>query len=112
MWSCAGIFQTIGQIPTMRSNRQDIEAEIYRIFREQFEIEDPGPDEDLREVHGFDSIDAIELLMEIEKLFQVEMDQETKKDALSYIRTINGICDYIEQVLPDAGAHVSRVANS
>ncbi|MFW6284010.1 MAG: acyl carrier protein [Desulfosalsimonas sp.] len=95
----------------MSRNRQDIEAAIYTIFREQFEIENPGPDEDLREVHGFDSIDAIELLMEIEKLFQVEMDQETKKEALSYIRTINGICDYIEQVLPDAGAHVSRAGH-
>ncbi|MBS0013928.1 MAG: acyl carrier protein [Desulfobacterales bacterium] len=95
----------------MSRTRQDIEAAIYRIFQEQFEIQDPGPDEDLREVHGFDSIDAIELLMEIEKLFQVEMDQETKKDALSYIRTINGICDYIEQVLFDADASVSRAAN-
>jgi acyl carrier protein len=80
--------------------REEIEARLYDIFRDQFEIENPGPDDDLRQVHGFDSIDAIELLIEIEKLLQVQLDQETKKDAMTRIRTINDICDYVQEFLP------------
>ena len=46
--------------------REEIHSRILKIFLEEFEIENPGPDDDLREVHEFDSIDAIELLGEIE----------------------------------------------
>ena len=75
--------------------RDEITAEILRIFREEFEIENPGLDENLREKHHFDSIDAIELLVEIEKMLDSELTQEEKKRAMD-IRTINDICDYIE----------------
>lgn len=76
-------------------DREQIQAEILNIFSEQFEIEDPGVDDDLRDVHGFDSIDAIELLSEIEKLLQTELTRDEKKKAME-IRTINQILDYIE----------------
>lgn len=75
--------------------REEIVAEIKRIFREEFEIEDPGLDDNLREKYHFDSIDAIELLVEIEKMLHSELTQEEKKGAMD-IRTINDICDYIE----------------
>jgi len=77
--------------------RDRIQIEIINIFSEQFEIEDPGLDEDLREVHGFDSIDAIELLSEIEDLLHSELTREEKKEAMK-IRTINQILDYIESL--------------
>ncbi|MEK6196466.1 MAG: acyl carrier protein [Deltaproteobacteria bacterium] len=76
-------------------NREQIQTEIIRIFSEQFEIENPGLDEDLRDAHGFDSIDAIELLSEIETLLKSELTRSEKKDAMG-IRTINQILDYIE----------------
>ncbi|HSO20486.1 MAG TPA: phosphopantetheine-binding protein [Desulfosarcina sp.] len=76
-------------------NRETILQELKRIFSEQFEIEDPGIDDDLREVHEFDSIDAIELLGEIEKMLGFPLTQEEKKEAMS-IRTLNHVCDYIE----------------
>ncbi len=75
--------------------RDEIRFEIIKIFREQFEIENPGLDEDLREVYEFDSIDAIELLREIEILLQTELTRAEKKKAMD-IRTINQILDYIE----------------
>jgi len=78
-------------------NREEIKAEIINIFSEQFEIEDPGIDDDLRDVHGFDSIDAIELLGEIEKLLQTELTRDEKKKAME-IRTISQILDYIELI--------------
>jgi acyl carrier protein len=52
-------------------------------------------DDDLREEHEFDSIDAVELLLQIEKMLDSELTQEEKKQAMD-IRTINQICDYIE----------------
>ena len=76
-------------------NREQIQTEIIRIFSEQFEIENPGLDEDLRDAHGFDSIDAIELLSEIETLLKSELTRSEKKDAMG-IQTINQILDYIE----------------
>jgi len=75
--------------------RDEIKSEIIRIFRDQFEIENPGIDDDLRDAYEFDSIDAIELLREIEIMLGSELTQAEKKNAME-IRTINDILDYIE----------------
>jgi acyl carrier protein len=75
--------------------RDAIKSEIIKIFSEQFEIENPGLDDDLRQAYEFDSIDAIELLREIEILLGSELTRAEKKDAME-IRTINQILDYIE----------------
>jgi len=77
--------------------RDEIKSEIIRIFRDQFEIENPGLDDDLRDAHEFDSIDAIELLREIEIMLDSELTQDEKKNAME-IRTINNILDYIESL--------------
>jgi acyl carrier protein len=77
--------------------RDEIRSEILRVFREQFEITDPDLDENLREAYEFDSIDAIELLREIEILLDTQLTREEKKMAMD-IRTINQILDYIESL--------------
>ncbi|MGD1152847.1 MAG: phosphopantetheine-binding protein [Syntrophales bacterium] len=77
--------------------RDEIITQILNFFRKEFEIENPGLDDNLREKHGFDSIDAIELLLKIEKMLGYELTQEEKKQAMD-IRTINHICDYIESL--------------
>lgn len=77
--------------------RDEIITQILQFFRKEFEIENPGLDDNLREKHGFDSIDAIELLLKIENLLGTELTQEEKKRAMD-IRTINQICDYIESL--------------
>jgi acyl carrier protein len=77
--------------------RQEIEQEVKNIFLREFEIENPGMDDNLREAYDFDSIDAIELLLEIERFLGSELSQEEKKQAMD-IRTINQICDYIEKI--------------
>jgi acyl carrier protein len=74
--------------------RDEIEKAIIHIFEDQFEIEDPKLDADLREVHEFDSIDAIELLREIELLLKVQLTRDEKKAAMD-IRTIDQIVDYV-----------------
>ena len=78
--------------------RDEIQSRILRIFREEFEIKDPGLDEDLRELYEFDSIDAIELLREIELMLGFKLTREDKKRAMD-IRTINQILDYIDSIV-------------
>ncbi len=77
--------------------RDEIKFEIIKIFGEQFEIENPGLDENLREIHEFDSIDAIDLLREIEILLGSDLTRAEKKKAME-IRTINQILDYVEML--------------
>jgi acyl carrier protein len=74
--------------------RDEIEKAIVRIFADQFEIENPALDDDLREIHEFDSIDAIELLREIEILLGAQLAREDKKAAMD-IRTLSQIVDYV-----------------
>ena len=76
-------------------SRDEIQSRILEIFREEFEIENPGLDDDLREKHEFDSIDALELLGKIEEFLGSGLTQDEKKQAMD-IRTINQICDYVE----------------
>jgi acyl carrier protein len=78
--------------------RQEIEREVKNIFQREFEVENPEMDVDLRETYAFDSIDAIELLLGIEKFLGSDLTQEEKKQAMD-IRTINQICDYIEKLV-------------
>jgi len=74
--------------------RNEIQANILKIFETEFEISNPGLDDNLTEDHDFDSIDALELLGEIEKMLGSELTRQEKKDAME-IRTIKQICDYV-----------------
>jgi acyl carrier protein len=72
-------------------------VEIISVFNDLFEIENPGNDDYLREAYEFDSIDAIELLGEIEIMLASPLTQSEKKKAME-IRTINDIIDYVESL--------------
>jgi acyl carrier protein len=78
--------------------RDAIVGEIIKIFKEEFEISNPGLDDNLKEKYEFDSIDAIALLEYMEKMIGSPLTQEEKKQTLD-IRTINQICDYIEAMI-------------
>ena len=81
----------------MQLTREEILPDLFRIFRENFEIDNPGLDDDLRDEYEFDSIDAIELLVEIEKMLRFTLTQEEKKQAMN-VRTLAQVCDYIETI--------------
>ena len=91
--------------------RDEIKSEIIKIFSEQFEIENPGLEDDLRESYEFDSIDAIELLREIEILLGSELTRAEKKNAME-IRTINQILDYIELLAQTRSQGAAEKMNS
>ena len=75
--------------------RDQITDAILEIFRREFEMENPGLDDDLRETGEFDSVDAIELLLEIERFLKRELTHEEKQMAME-IRTIRQVIDYVE----------------
>ncbi len=75
--------------------RDTLKDEILSILTDEFEFENPGLDDNLREDHNFDSIDAIELLVKIEAMLGTSLSRDEKEKAMG-IRTINDILDYIE----------------
>ncbi len=79
----------------MRSD--ELQTKILAILEDDFEFEHPGLDDNLRDEHGFDSIDAIELLGKIELMLGFSLSRAEKEKAMS-IRTINDILDYIEKI--------------
>ncbi len=83
--------------------REEIQKEILEIMEAKFEIEDPGMDDDLREEHNFDSIDAIDLIASIEGMLDASLTDDDKKAALE-IRTINDIVDYVHRLAEAHGA--------
>ena len=91
--------------------RDEIKTEIIKIFSEQFEIDNPGLEDDLRETYEFDSIDAIELLREIEILLGSELTRAEKKNAMG-IRTINQILDYIELLAQTRARGIAESINT
>jgi acyl carrier protein len=81
----------------MMTNDQ-IRDTILKILTEDFEFEQPGLEDNLRDDHGFDSIDAIELLGKIEiTILGFSLTREEKEKAME-IRTINDILAYIEAI--------------
>jgi acyl carrier protein len=78
--------------------REEIVGKILQILQDEFEITNPGLDDNLTEKYEFDSIDAIALLEYVEDFIASPLTQEEKKSAME-IRTINQICDFILGVL-------------
>jgi len=77
--------------------RDELQGKIVAILVDEFEFEDPGLTDNLRDDHGFDSIDAIELLAKIEDMLGYQISRKEKEQAMS-IRTINDMLDYIETI--------------
>lgn len=77
--------------------RDVLQEQILTILVQDFEFQQPGLDDNLRNDHGFDSIDAIELLGKIERILGFSLTREEKEKAME-IRTINDILDYLERI--------------
>ncbi|TKB10821.1 acyl carrier protein [Desulforhopalus sp. IMCC35007] len=77
--------------------RDEFKDKILAILVDDFEFEEPGLEDNLRDDHGFDSIDAIELLGKIELILGFSFTREEKEKAMG-IRTINDILDYVEAI--------------
>lgn len=82
--------------------RDVLQEKILTILVQDFEFQQPGLDDNLRDDHGFDSIDAIELLGKIERILGFSLTREEKEKAME-IRTINDILDYLERIQQGRG---------
>jgi len=82
--------------------REEITTAILEIFRREFEMVNPDLDDDLRESGEFDSVDAIELLLEIERFLNSELSHQEKQSAME-IRTIRQVIDYVEGLARSRG---------
>ena len=78
--------------------RDEVTSKVLEIFSERFEIDQPELDINIGEAYEFDSIDAIELLREIEIMLDSELSRDEKQSAME-IRTINQIVDYIMNLI-------------
>jgi acyl carrier protein len=77
--------------------RDALQEKILAILSQDFEFKDPQLDDNLRDDHGFDSIDAIELLGKIETILGFSLTRDEKEKAME-IRTINDILDYLDTI--------------
>ncbi len=77
--------------------RDVLQEKILTILVEDFEFKDPQLDDNLRDEHGFDSIDAIELLGKIELILGFSLTRDEKEKAME-IRTINDVLDYLDAI--------------
>jgi acyl carrier protein len=75
---------------------KEIERIILQIMEEEFEIVSPDPDVNLGDVYEFDSIDALEMLSQLEQITQLQLTMDEKKRLFDY-RTINQICGYLSE---------------
>ena len=82
--------------------RDVLQEKILTILVQDFEFQQPGLDDNLRDDHGSDSIDAIELLGKIERILGFSLTREEKEKAME-IRTINDILDYLERIQQGRG---------
>ena len=76
----------------------EIRERILKVFRDRFEIDNPNQDENLREAYEFDSIDAIDLLREIELMLGTRLTIEQKKAAMN-VSTINQIVNFVSSLV-------------
>ena len=74
--------------------RDDVLKKVLSVFDEKFEIENPDLDVNLREEYEFDSIDAIDMLIIIEKYLGISLDMKEKRKAFE-VSTINQMVDFI-----------------
>lgn len=77
--------------------RDALQEKILAILSQDFEFKDPQLDDNLRDDHGFDSIDAIELLGKIETILGFSLTRDEKEKAME-IRTIHDILDYLDTI--------------
>lgn len=85
------------KVPANPMTRDELKEKIVAVLVDEFEFENPGLTDNLRDDHGFDSIDAIELLAKIEEMLGFRLSRKEKEQAMS-IRTISDILDYIETI--------------
>ena len=91
-------------------SNDEIMNRIKQILVEEFEV-DPArlqPHATLRESLGLDSLDAVDLVVSIERKFGCRIQE----DSLKEMRTLGDISRYVEQYVATAGAKGAQPRNA
>jgi acyl carrier protein len=85
--------------------RADIEAEVRRIFVENFEIEpdDLSNESNLFDDLGLDSLDAIDMLLAMESFIGQRLNDDDKEQA-KQIRTVEDVVSFVESIASRGGS--------
>lgn len=80
--------------------REQLLCEVRRVLAKEFEL-DPAkivPDATLYEDLGLDSLDAVDIVVVLQKTFGIRLDDE---NALRALRTVDDILDFLEKMGAD-----------
>lgn len=84
----------------MSHSTETIKAKVNRLLIEEFEIpsEEISPEGRLFEDYELDSLDAIDILLGLEKLFNIKLDDKQREKAKE-IRTVGDIYRFVSEVV-------------
>ena len=76
-------------------DRQEIEAKVKEFLIEDLEIDEEKiqPEARLKEDIGIDSLDFVDIVVIVEKVFGFKI----KTEDMAKVKTFNDFCDYIEE---------------
>ena len=76
-------------------NRQEIEEKVKEFLIEDLEIDEEKikPEARLKEDIGIDSLDFVDIVVIVEKVFGFKI----KTEDMAKVKTFNDFCDYIEE---------------
>ena len=78
--------------------RDEIQQHLLSTLERKFDIKAPDPLAPLGDKYGLDSIDALELLMDLEATHGIVLTQTEKKELFAH-RTVESIVNYIDQAM-------------
>ena len=78
--------------------RAEIEEKVKEFMIDELEIDEETlrPDALLKDDLGIDSLDYVDILVLVDKIFGFKI----KPEEMSEVRTLNQFCDYIEKKVP------------
>jgi len=85
--------------------RQEIYNTLVKVFKEYFELEEAKihPQATLFDELGLDSMDMVDLAVEMQTRFGFSIDKTADEDKLRAIRTIDDLCSLIEEKIRSGG---------
>lgn len=84
-------------------NKQTIYETLVKIFKEYFELEESKlhPEATLFDELGLDSMDMVDLAVEMQSRFGFSIDRASDEDKLRSIRTIDDLCSLIQEKIKE-----------
>lgn len=92
-------------------NQEKIYSFVVNMFVELFELEakDIRPEATIFDELGLDSLDMVDLVIEMQSKFKFKIERTVDEEKLRAIRTINDLCLLIEEKIASGEVDVSKM---